>query len=527
MRTTSVMQDDFKLSHVAGRVLADLTSIHVCMITALAVSVLHPSLISARLQLRAEDAIHYYVSVFLFLSLLFPAVFLLSGLYTDRSGDERPRTITLFRGVALSLLLFSIISFALYRRQQTSQGYIPLFCALAVFSLALPRLIESAWSQRFNTKPKSIARRATSDGTVLILGGAGYIGSCLVRKLLAAGRKVRVMDSLIYGDYSLHDVVDHPNLQVRVGDCRKLQDLVAAVKDTEAIVHLAAIVGDPACEVDRQASREINYASTRMLIEVAKGNGNCRLIFSSSCSVYGATDLLMDEYSNVLPISLYAQTKVDSEEALLEARSDTFHPIILRLATVFGLSYRTRFDLIVNLLTAKAHSEGMITIFNGTQWRPFIHVQDVANGICQVLAAPLDVVSGETYNLGDSRMNFTLGQLADRVLAEFPTTRVEYVENSDLRNYRVSFEKIRNQIGFECQWTLEDGIREIKRAFDSKLIGDYRDARYSNLQFLKLCGTPTCKDELDRHLMAALANVPAPLRRPTPSWEPLPTVLRR
>ena len=124
----------------------------------------------------------------------------------------------------------------------------------------------------------------------MIVGGAGYIGSCLVRKLLAEGRKVRVMDSLIYGDYSLHDVIGHPNLEMRVGDCRKLQDLVSAVKDTDSIIHLAAIVGDPACEVDRQTSREINYAATRMLIEVAKGNGNCRLIFSSSCSVYGATD---------------------------------------------------------------------------------------------------------------------------------------------------------------------------------------------------------------------------------------------
>lgn len=523
------MPDDLKLSHIAVRVLADLTSIHVCMIAALAITVLRPSLISAHVQLRPEDAVHYYVSVFLFLSLLFPAVFLLSGLYTYSPGYQGSRIITLFRGVALSFLLFAVVNIVLIRRQPLPQGYIPLFCGLALFSLALPRIFKGAWRQKSRTKAGTTVLRVSrprSDGTVVILGGAGYIGSCLVRKLLAAGRKVRVVDSLIYGDYSLHDVLDHPNLEVRVGDCRKLQDLVAAVKNTDAIIHLAAIVGDPACEVDPQTSGEINYAATRMLIEVAKGNGNCRLIFSSSCSVYGATDLLMDEYSNVLPISLYAQTKVDSEEALLEARSPDFHPIILRLATVFGLSYRTRFDLIVNLLTAKAYSEGTITIFNGTQWRPFIHVQDVANGICQALAAPLDVVSGETYNLGDSRMNFTLAQLADKVLAEFPATRVEYIENSDRRNYRVSFEKIRNQIGFECRWTLEDGIREIRRAFESKFIADYRDARYSNLQFLKLCGTPTCTDELDRHLMAALANVPAPPRR-SGIWTPSAAAMRR
>jgi nucleoside-diphosphate-sugar epimerase len=513
-----MLQDDLKLSHVAARVLADLTGIHVCMIAALAISVLHPSWISARLQIRPEDAVHYYVSVFLFLSLLFPGIFLLSGLYTHAPAHEGHRMVPLFRGVALGLLLFSIISFALYRRQQIPQGYIPLFCGLAVFSLALPRMAKSALRKTFAAKSAAIVRRPSSEGTVLILGGAGYIGSCLVRKLLSAGRKVRVMDSLIYGDYSLHDVLGHPNLQLQVGDCRKLQDLVAAVRDTDAIIHLAAIVGDPACEVDRQASREINYAATRMLIEVAKGNGNCRLIFSSSCSVYGATDLLTDEYSNVLPISLYAETKVDSEEALLDAQSPDFHPVILRLATVFGLSYRTRFDLIVNLLTAKALSEGAITIFNGTQWRPFIHVQDVANGICQALDAPLDVVSGEIYNLGDSRMNFTLAQLAEKVLAEFPDTHVDYIENSDRRNYRVSFEKIYNQIGFQCQWTLEDGIREIKRAFENGFITDYRDARYSNLQFLKLCGTPVCKDELDRHLISALANIPAAPRRSGSIW---------
>lgn len=519
--------EDFNLSHIAVRVLADLTSIHVCMIAALAIGVFHPGLLTVGMQLQPEEAVHYYISFFIFLSLLFPAVFLLTGLYTHSTGYQANRTGTLLRSVAIGILLFSIANFALYRRQQTPHAYILLFCGLATISLVSPRILKGALQQKFKMRPASIARRPASTGTVLILGGAGYIGSCLVRKLLAAGRKVRVMDSLMYGDYSLHDVLGHPNLHVLVGDCRKLRDLVAAVKNAEAIIHLAAIVGDPACEVDRQTSREINYAATRMLIEVAKGNGNCRLIFSSSCSVYGATDLLMDEYSNVAPISLYAQTRVDSEEALLGACSADFHPVVVRLATVFGLSYRPRFDLIVNLLTAKAHAEGTITIFNGTQWRPFIHVQDVANGICHVLDAPLEVVSGEIYNLGDSRMNFTLEQLAEKVLAEFPETRVEYIDNSDRRNYRVSFEKIRNQIGFGCQWTVEDGIREIKRAFESKFIADYRDSRYSNLQFLKLCGTPVCKDELDRNLITALANVSVPTRRTAPIWTPSTSWPRR
>src|SRR5262249_4766750 len=141
---------------------------------------------------------------------------------------------------------------------------------------------------------------------------------------------------------------------------------------------------DPACEQDRDAALEINFAATRMLIEIAKGHNVDRLLFASSCSVYGETEELCDENSQVNPISLYARTKVDSEGALARARTDRFHPTILRLATVFGASYRLRFDLVVNLLLAKALREGIITIFNGEQWRPFIHVSDVAEGFIRV-----------------------------------------------------------------------------------------------------------------------------------------------
>ena len=144
------------------------------------------------------------------------------------------------------------------------------------------------------------------------------------------------------------------------------------MRGVESIVDLAAIVGDPACNQDRDTTLEVNYAATRMLIEIAKGHGICRLLFASSCSVYGATEALMDENAEVQPISLYGQTKVDSERALLEAQTDSFHPIILRYATVFGLGYRPRFDLVVNLLTAKARQEGVITVYNGRQWRPFV-----------------------------------------------------------------------------------------------------------------------------------------------------------
>jgi nucleoside-diphosphate-sugar epimerase len=250
-----------------------------------------------------------------------------------------------------------------------------------------------------------------------------------------------------------------------------------------------------------------------MLIEVAKGHGIQRFIFASSCSVYGATDVMMDELSAVKPISLYGQTKLDSEHALLAARSSTFHPTILRLATVFGLSFRPRFDLVVNLLMAKAFNEGVITIFNGEQWRPFIHVHDVAAGIIKTLNAPLPVVSGQIYNLGDTRLNYTLTQISLMIKKMFPTTQVQHIEDTDRRNYRVSFDKIETQLGFTCSWQVEDGMRQLRQAFEDKEITDYTDTRYYNQKFLKIAGSPS-RNLLDEHLMAAFANAPKNL---TPS----------
>jgi len=288
-----------------------------------------------------------------------------------------------------------------------------------------------------------------------------------------------------------------------VGDCRNIRDVVGAVKDMDAIVDLAAIVGDPACEQDQGAAREINYGATRMLIEVAKGHGVGRFLFASSCSVYGATDEEMDEHSEVQPISLYAQTKVDSERALLAAQSEAFHPTILRFATVFGLGYRPRFDLVVNLLTARAYQDGKITIFNGQQWRPFIHVRDVVEAIVSAMEAPVRLVSGEVFNVGDSALNHTLQQIAEIIQEVFPGTEVEHIANSDRRNYRVNFDKIRNRLGFEARYDVPYGVRDLRAAFEKRVIRDYKDLRYHNQRFLEVAGVVKNKDEVDSLVMAA------------------------
>jgi nucleoside-diphosphate-sugar epimerase len=243
-----------------------------------------------------------------------------------------------------------------------------------------------------------------------------------------------------------------------------------------------------------------------MLIEIARGNGVKRFVFASSCSVYGATDLVMTEDSMVEPISLYAQTKVDSERALLAAASPDFHPTIVRLATVFGYSHRPRFDLVVNLLVAKAFRDGVITIFNGEQWRPFIHVADVARGMINVLEAPLAVVSGEVFNLGDSRFNYTLTAISEKIRVAFPYSRVENVSNQERRNYRVSFARICQQLGFECTIPLEIGIRELQGVLERGIIVDFMAPEYHNQRFLKNAGALRYSNEIDGRLMAAFST---------------------
>jgi len=301
-------------------------------------------------------------------------------------------------------------------------------------------------------------------------------------------------------------LLSHPRLEYQNGDCRNIQDIVKSIRGVSSVVHLAAIVGDPACEIDRKTTVEINYAAIRLMVEVAKGYGIERFLFASSCSVYGATDEFMDENSKVEPISLYAETKVASERALLQAAGSDFHPVIMRFATVFGLSARPRFDLVVNLLTARARQEGTITIYNGEQWRPFIHVKDLAEAMILFLSAPLSGVSRQVFNVGDNRMNHTLGDVAEVIRDVFPKTHVEYIENSDRRNYRVNFDKIENRVGFQSSKSLVDGVLEIKAAFDSCRIDSYKEGRFSNLLHLKEAGTPENKSRLDSELMAAFGG---------------------
>jgi nucleoside-diphosphate-sugar epimerase len=411
------------------------------------------------------------------------------------------------RAITSSLLAGAAVIFICYQLG-TNARLSPL--AATVFFFASTCFIPGLrWLKdwMFHRESVSATTAVQSSGdTVLVVGGAGYIGCLVVEKLLSLGYKVRLLDSLVYGSDAIRAQLGHPRLEFIKGDCRNIRDVVQAMVNVRNVIHLAAIVGDPACAQDEENASQINYAATRMMSEIAAGHGVERFIFASTCSVYGESEELMDENSDTRPISLYARTKLQSEEVLLESRSKTFHPVILRFATVFGLAPRPRFDLVVNLLTGKAIQEEVITIFNGDQWRPFIHVQDIAQAVVDVFLAPLEAVSGEIFNVGDDRLNFTLGQIAEKIKAYHPMTHVEHVQNSDRRNYRVSFKKIRECVGFRAQKSIEDGILEITEAFASGLISNYRQSSYNNVAFLKEKGHVNPKHELDVKVMAAFAT---------------------
>jgi nucleoside-diphosphate-sugar epimerase len=505
---------DLKWQEALPRMAADFIIVHLSMIGALAISVVYQTAAGHPLAARelTSDFSHYYNAFFWFLSPVIPLVFLLNGFYTHRRKLPVVRKLwPIARGVVLAVLIFFGLNVFFFGQSIEGRSVALPFVALASIGLVSVRLLTGLFEHLFDVRPRNHLLVSRERGRVLVIGGAGYIGSLLVERLLQSGYRVRVLDSLLYGGDALRPVTNHPGFELMVGDCRNIRDVVKAMRGIDSIVHLAAIVGDPACDQNREAALETNYAATRMLIEIAKGHGVSRLLFASSCSVYGAADVEMCEHDTVHPISLYGQTKVDSEQALLNARSETFHPTVLRFATVFGLSYRPRFDLVVNLLAAKAKQDGVITIYNGEQWRPFIHVRDVAEATLCVLEAPAGLVNGEIFNVGDKRLNYTLSQVAQLIREVFPNVRIEYTENADRRNYRANFQKLLDRTGFQAQYTLRQGIEELGRALDERLIIDYRDLRYHNQHYLKKIGTRQHKDDFDQLVMAAHTGTLHPL----------------
>jgi nucleoside-diphosphate-sugar epimerase len=334
--------------------------------------------------------------------------------------------------------------------------------------------------------PEEADKPVLPPARILVVGGAGYIGSILVEKLLRMGYEVRVLDLLMYDKHTLDRFRD-TRMELIRGDCRNDESIKATLEGCDAVVHLGEIVGDPACAVNESMTIETNYAATHKIVDLCMKFGIKRLVFASSCSVYGHNDEEVNEKSGTNPVSLYARCKIESENAIMTSHVEHFIPTILRLATVHGRSYRQRFDLVVNLLSIKAAVEGRIQIFGGQQWRPFISVKDVCQGIISVLHAESEKVRGQVFNLGDSRENYQLIQVGDIIKKLAPEVEVETLtENVDKRNYRVSFEKIKSTLGFTCESNVEDSVRDIISASrDEGLFSDYKDPKYHNILSLK------------------------------------------
>ena len=333
-----------------------------------------------------------------------------------------------------------------------------------------------------------------SDRHVLITGGAGYIGSFLTSELLRANYRVTVLDSLLFGGESLIPFLHHPNfhfIKVDVTDPRAIKD---SLKDNwqkpDAIVHLAAIVGFPACQaVGRQVAWRYNVEATEKAFEQAIDLGVERFVFASTYSNYGLSPdgRPVTEESPLNPQSIYAETKIAAEKFLLAQKETSCAPLLFRFATLYGMSPRTRFDLIVNQFVLEAFTKRSLIIYQRGYSRSFVHIQDVVRGVIMGLEAERSKIRGEVFNLGTDNGNYSKDDIVRLVLKRMPETVVEYKDltfGGDMRDITVSFAKIKSVLGFETKLDVDDGIRDLLFALKSGIIKNPTDEKYRNAQFI-------------------------------------------
>ncbi|MDB5307707.1 MAG: NAD-dependent epimerase/dehydratase [Gemmataceae bacterium] len=319
--------------------------------------------------------------------------------------------------------------------------------------------------------------------TVLVTGGAGYVGSVLVPKLLAEGHTVRVLDTYYFGDDVLAAVKGHPNLTEVKADMRDRAVLDRALKGCTAVIHLACISNDPSFELDPSLGKSINYDAFLPLVELAKKHGAKRFVYASSSSVYGIKDEdNVTEELELKPLTDYSKYKAMCEDVLMNAREPGFTVLTLRPATVCGYSPRLRLDLSVNILTNLAYTKREITVFGGEQRRPNLHIQDMTDLYCQSLKWPAEKIDGKIYNAG--WQNLKIREIAELVKTEVgDDVRIVTSPTDDLRSYHVSSEKIKRELGWEPRYTVPDAIRELIVAFRAgKIPNSLTDPRYFNIK---------------------------------------------
>jgi nucleoside-diphosphate-sugar epimerase len=324
---------------------------------------------------------------------------------------------------------------------------------------------------------------------ILVTGGAGYVGSGLLRELLQKKYNVTCVDNLMFGGESILDIWHNENftfIKCDINDLEKF-DKILTQNNFDAVIHLAAIVGDPACKLHSELATKTNWDSTKWLLDKCKAIGIPKFIFSSTCSNYGKMDdpnSYVDENSRLAPLSLYAELKVKFEQYMLHEinKTDDFSPTSLRFSTVYGLSPRMRFDLTVNEFTKDLALDRELVIFGEQFWRPYCHVKDFSNAFITVLKSPVEKVAYNVFNVGDTSENYTKQMLINEIKKVLPSSKIKYVEkNDDPRDYRVNSDKIKKELGFKITMRVPDGIEEVRRMVQEGVIKDPEDQKYYNI----------------------------------------------
>ena len=319
---------------------------------------------------------------------------------------------------------------------------------------------------------------------ILVTGGAGYVGSVVVDELLRQGARVRVLDALAHGTVS--SLLPHwgrTDFEFVHGDVRDAKARADVLRDIDGVVHLAAVVGDPACAREPELAKEVNVEATRRLVDDASKAGVEGFVFASTCSNYGkmSEGALATEEDELRPVSLYAETKVGCEPYILSRNGNGPVCTCLRFATVYGTSPRMRFDLTVNEFTREVALDRELVVFGEQFWRPYIHVRDVATAVALVLGAPHDAVAGEVFNVGATSENYRKLDLVEILKSRFSHAIVSFVhKDEDPRDYRVSFEKVKSRLGFVPTRTVADGIAEVAALLQSGLLADPDAPIYKN-----------------------------------------------
>ncbi|HST56497.1 MAG TPA: NAD(P)-dependent oxidoreductase [Solirubrobacteraceae bacterium] len=321
--------------------------------------------------------------------------------------------------------------------------------------------------------------------TVLVTGGAGYIGAPLCEELLASGRTVRALDVLLHDQEQIAEQIEQAGVELVRGDIRDGAARERALSGVDSVIHLAAIVGDPACALDPKAADEVNVQGSAALIADAQAAGVKRIIFASTCSNYGRMadpTVPIDEQGELAPVSLYAEQKVGIERMLLDGELGELKPTCLRLATIYGVAERMRFDLTVNEFTRDLWADRELEVFGEQFWRPYVHVRDAGRAMRTVLDTPVERVAGEVFNVGRSGENYRKLDLVEVIGEQVDSGKVSYVRrDEDPRDYKVSFDKIRSELGFETLMTVPDGVAEIVEALSAGRFEDPFDEAYRNI----------------------------------------------